>query len=148
MKSRSSLAMMEQLVMLLVFALSAALCLQAFVKSDQLSRTSEARDHAVVLCQSAAEVIRSTKGDFRRAAELLGSDQLADEHSFMIMYDTDWNISAPVSPGVYLLGYTLGVARMETDAPGLGKAAVWAQDDETGEDLFRLEVCWQEVSVR
>lgn len=52
MKSKAPLALMEQMVMLLVFALAAALCLQAFVQSDRLSRESEARDHAAVLCQS------------------------------------------------------------------------------------------------
>ena len=51
MKSKAPLALMEQMVMLLVFALAAALCLQAFVQSDRLSRESEARAHAAVLCQ-------------------------------------------------------------------------------------------------
>ena len=34
MKSKAPLALMEQMVMILVFALAAALCLQAFVKSE------------------------------------------------------------------------------------------------------------------
>ncbi len=33
-QSEAPLALMEQMVMLLVFALAAALCLQAFVRSD------------------------------------------------------------------------------------------------------------------
>ena len=49
MKSKAPLLLMEQMVMLLVFALAAALCLQAFVKSDGLSRRSEARDRAMTL---------------------------------------------------------------------------------------------------
>ena len=61
MRSKAPLAMMEQMVMLLVFALAAALCLQAFVKSDQMSKRMEAQDRAATLCQSAAEVIRSTR---------------------------------------------------------------------------------------
>ena len=44
MRSKAPLAMMEQMVMLLVFALAAALCLQAFVKSDQMSKRMEAQD--------------------------------------------------------------------------------------------------------
>lgn len=59
MRSKAPLALMEQMVMLLVFALAAALCLQAFVKSDEISASCEARDRAMTLCQSAAEVIRS-----------------------------------------------------------------------------------------
>ena len=41
MRSKAPLILMEQMVMLLVFALAAALCLQAFVKSDSLSSRSE-----------------------------------------------------------------------------------------------------------
>ena len=41
MKSKAPLMLMEQMIMLLVFALAAALCLQAFVKSEQLSSRSE-----------------------------------------------------------------------------------------------------------
>ena len=48
MRSKAPLAMMEQMVMVLVFALAAALCLQAFVKSDRMSKEMEARDRAVV----------------------------------------------------------------------------------------------------
>lgn len=143
MRSRSSLAMMEQIIMLLVFALAAALCLQAFVKSDQMSRNSEARDRAMTICQSAAEAIQQTKGDFPAAAALFGADRY-DNDFFGVFYGTDWNISAPSSPGVYPFGYTLGVYRIETDVPGLGKAGVWVQEDETGAELVRLEVCWQE----
>ena len=40
MRSKAPLLLMEQMVMLLVFALAAALCLQAFVKSDGLSGDS------------------------------------------------------------------------------------------------------------
>ena len=38
MKSKAPLALMEQLVMVLVVALAAALCLQAFTLADQISR--------------------------------------------------------------------------------------------------------------
>ena len=42
MKSRAPLALMEQTVMVLVFALAAALCLRAFVLADGISRQVEA----------------------------------------------------------------------------------------------------------
>lgn len=138
------MALMEELVMLVVFALAAALCLQAFVKSDQMSRRSEARDQAVALCQSAAEAVRASEGDFRRAAELLGAEQ--QEDSLRMFYGEDWQPAQPTSPGAYPFGYTLGAAREESGVPGLGKARVWVVDDhdEAGEVLFSLDVTWQE----
>ena len=48
MRSKTPLAMMEQLLMLLVFALAALVCLQVFVFSGQTSRRNEARDRAVL----------------------------------------------------------------------------------------------------
>lgn len=145
-RSKAPLAMMEQMVMLLVFALAAALCLQAFVKSDGLSKRGESRDRAAVLCQNAAEVLRSTGGDFGAAAEKLEAAQYTQD-SFQIFYGEDWQSCAMTAPNVYPFGYTLGASRLETDVPGLGKAGVWVQMDETGEELFRLEVAWQEVSA-
>ena len=60
MKSKASLVLMEQLVMLLVFALAAAFCLQAFVRADAISRQTARRDEAVLIAQSAAEILRAT----------------------------------------------------------------------------------------
>ena len=61
MRQRPPLILMEQMIMLLVFALAAALCLQAFVKSDGISKRSEARDRAVILCQNVAETLQRRK---------------------------------------------------------------------------------------
>lgn len=144
MRSRAPLILMEQIVMLLVFALAAALCLQAFVRSDNDSLRSEERDHAATLCQTAAETLRSTGGDFERAAALLGAVRW-DEDSLNVFYASDWEPIAPSSDSVYGFGYTLGVCRVETGVPGLGKAGVWMVDDESGEELTRFEVAWQEV---
>lgn len=60
MKSKAPLVLMEQLVMVLVFALSAAVCLQVFALSGGLSRTCEARDRAVVIAQNAAETLKGS----------------------------------------------------------------------------------------
>ena len=69
MKNKTSLLLMEQLIMVLVFALAAALCLTAFVKADRISRETVRRDEAVLLAQNAAQVLKATSGDVERAAE-------------------------------------------------------------------------------
>ena len=140
MRSKAPLVLMEQMVMLLVFALAAALCMQAFVKSDQLSQQIVDRDQAVSLCQNAAEAIRASKGNFAQAAKLLGADTY-DSDSLMVDYAKDW------TPAEDTMGYTLGVTRLEEDQPGLGRAAVWLRDEQEETELFRLEAAWQEVSI-
>ena len=52
MKNKTSLAMMELLVMVLVFALAAALCLGIFAKTDKMSQQTELRDGAVLMAQN------------------------------------------------------------------------------------------------
>ena len=59
MKNKTSLLLMEQLVMILVFALCAALCLQCFVAADRISGETGLRDDAVLLAQNTAEALKA-----------------------------------------------------------------------------------------
>ena len=59
MKSKATLVLMEQLVMLLVFALAAALCLNVFARADEISKQTARRDEAVLIAQNAAEILKS-----------------------------------------------------------------------------------------
>ena len=56
MKNKASLLLMEQLIMILVFALAAALCLQVFAKSAQIAQETACRDKAVQVAQNGAEL--------------------------------------------------------------------------------------------
>ena len=73
MKNRISLLLMEQLVAVLVFALSAAVCLQIFAQARTFSREAALTDEAVILALNTAEVLKATGGD-RAAAHALTSD--------------------------------------------------------------------------
>ena len=70
MKNRTSLLLMEQLVMVLVFALAAAVCLLIFAQARNLSREAASTDEAVILAQNAAEVLKATGGDQKTAQAL------------------------------------------------------------------------------
>lgn len=59
MRSRASLALMEQLIMVLVFALAAALCLRCFAASEAISQETIRRDRAVQIAQNAAERLKA-----------------------------------------------------------------------------------------
>ena len=128
MKSKTPLALMEQLVMVLVFALAAALCVSCFVTADRLSRRNTVRDEAVIAAQNAAETIKGCRGDYEQAAAVLngtlrhGSLELSGEEGFYI-------VVTPVDSG----------------DPLLGRANVEAYAATDGEELFVLTVSWQEV---
>lgn len=145
-RDKTSLLLMEQLVTLMVFALAAAICLRAFVTADSRSRAMEDREKAAVLCQNAAETLRGNGGDFFAAAGTLNTTNWSED-GFMAFYDEDWQPIDSSSPNAYPWDYVLRADRAETDVPGLGKAEVWARDAQSGDELFRLEVAWQEVTA-
>ena len=139
MRNKAPLALMEQLVMLLVFALAAALCLKVFVLSDQLSRRCEERDRAVVVAQNAAETMKICKGNVIDCSEISGG--FADGSAWKIGYDLDWQQTA-----LDQAAYQVLVVPVASATKLLGTAEVCAQTIE-GELLFQLTVSWQEVDA-
>ncbi len=142
MKSKAPLVMIEQMVMLLVFALAAALCMQAFVKSDAISKDSAERDRAVVAVQNAAETARACgapDGSLEGVASALGVS-LEDDGSLCIALDGDWS---PAADGA---AYLLEVRPVRTDVAGLCGARVSALRASDGEAIFETEVAWQGVT--
>lgn len=127
MKSKASLQLMEQLIMVLVFALAAGVCLRLFLYADQLSRQVEQREQAVYLAQNGAETVKLCGGDLAEAAELLGGKA---EGQTLTASQED--------------GSLLEIERSDPQMPGLGRAEVRVCKD--GEVLFSLMVAWQEVA--
>lgn len=150
MKSKAPLAMMEQIVMLAVFALAAALCLQAFVKSDQLSKDSEARDRAMTICQNLAEAVRSNGGDAGGALRSVAGQCLTtDEGRYLAKFDRNWDpieVDRSFSAGDQY--YFVHINRIDSGVPGLGKAEVYvesvAPSDGEITRIFEIEAAWQE----
>ncbi|MBQ1208400.1 MAG: hypothetical protein IIX65_07700 [Lachnospiraceae bacterium] len=139
MKNKAPLPLMEQLIMVLVFALAAALCLQGFALSDRTSNRQEARSQAVNRVQNAAEILKYTAGDYEKAAELMGGDW--DGNTWTIYYNGSWQevsedqIGRPV--------YVLQASPVKTDNRLLGSAQVSVSSSK--EELFRIVAAWQEV---
>jgi len=153
MKGKSILALMEQLVMLAVFALCAALCLQGFVKSDRLSRRSEAQDRAMVEVQSVAEAIKNHGGEPEEAIAA-AIQRLGGNIPSGIVYNEDWTRAQP-EEGTGGLAfdmtdgksrYTLLAYPVDCDIPGLAKAGICLVDEMAGEkdrEIVRMEIAWQ-----
>ena len=137
MKSRAPLVMMEQLVMVLVFALAAAVCVRIFALSDRLSLENETRDRAVAAVQNAAETLKACRGDYGAASRLLGGTW--DGTAWSISYDSGWSPLAEAAEG------TSQVLAVPADSGQelLGTAQVTASTWQ-GNELYSLSVAWQE----
>lgn len=73
MKSKGTLILMEQLIMVLVFALAAALCLGIFARVGEMAAQLEERDAAVQLARNAAELLKVTGDPQQVEQQLEGS---------------------------------------------------------------------------
>ncbi len=133
-RSGASLVLIEQVIMLLVFALAAALCLKAFVWADTESAAVAERDKAMLRAQNAAEVIKN-EGDVAAAGFLGGK---AEGERWIISYDGEWQPAEGV--GVY----TLTAEPKEDELQYMSAACV---EIYKGEKLLAsLDVAWQEVA--
>ncbi len=134
MKNKSILSLIELTVMLAVFALAAALCLQAFVQADQLSRRGEAKDRAVAEAQNVAEILQQYAGDIAKLAERYGGT--LTDGGWRKGYDPTWT---PVEENEV---WRMTVKRFKTGG-GAEICVTNAADDTV---LVSFPVGWQEVT--
>ena len=138
MKNKAPLALMEQLIMILVFALASALCLRLFVYSDRVSVSGAARDQAAAVVQNAAEALKLSGGSMESLAGLLGGE--ADADIWRMGYDSSWQETDEKRPA-----FIAEAKITEDDIPLMGSAEVSASTAD-GKPLFQVTVCWQEES--
>lgn len=138
MKNRATLVLMEQLVMLLVFALAAAACLGIFAGAHRISRSTRHQDAAVVLVRRGAETLKANHGDWDSVARDLGAK--TENGQLTIRYDAQLQ---PAEDGCYWLFLQQEPAPLDN----LGQAKVWVvHEDAFDTVLFSVTVAWQEVS--
>jgi len=136
MKNKSILSLVELSVMMLVFALAAVLCMQAFLWANDTARESVMRDEALLRAQNAVELIKHSNGDMEKAAELLNTT--VKENNLTVFYTENWEQTT--SPDTYLLIVT--PIESENKLLGKAEAAVFYEDT----CLVTITAAWQGVS--
>lgn len=134
-RSKAPLALMEQIIMILVFALASAVCLQAFVYSDKLSDDGAKTELAATRAQTVAEYCKANHGDLERVSALLEGERTEDGVS--VDYRED----------------RLTVVLKITETTDLfEKATVEVWENDSGEDgivvdyanpIYSIDVAWQ-----
>ena len=137
MRNKSRLVLIEHMIMLLVFALAASVCVRIFVGAEQLSGRYEATDRAVVAAQNAAELMKK-KGIEAFVAETEAVP--TGENRWVVYYDKDWNRTEEA-----LKKYSLEIT-YKSEASGYIWRAELTVSAEDGEELFRLPVAGQKTA--
>lgn len=133
MKNKSPLALIELLIMLLVFAAASALCLRAFYLSDRTSMENKVRDTAVMEVQNAAELVKHFAGDLAKCTEAYGGTHTNTE--WVVDFDND--LQKSYSDAAYRLTVTLSAP-----IPNLGRATVMFSTT-SGRVIFEISTAWQ-----
>jgi len=134
MRSKAPLVLMEQLIMVLVFAIAAALCLRMFVSSGKLSQRYADTDMAVQVAQTAAERIKHEKGVYLDRYDVAFYGQTHGQLT-ALPYDENWQ------PTVENAAYYVYITCSQP-TPYLAQAHI-SVCTLAGEELFDMPVAWQ-----
>ncbi|MCL2566014.1 MAG: hypothetical protein FWE24_09440 [Defluviitaleaceae bacterium] len=87
-RSKSSLFLMELIIVITFFAFTSAICVQLFAAANRLSTRSVGMQMAVINAQSAVETFKATDGDMNSMRILLGA--YAAYGYLLVSYDENW----------------------------------------------------------
>ena len=130
MKSKTPLVLMDQIIMVLIFALSAVVYIKVFVYSNNVSKSVEAASHAAFKAQTMAEELKYSSGESLENWNY-------DNDSWYIYYDENWQETKEEAE------YTMKVTK-EYEEDGLCRVSLRVLDDR--EVIFEIPVAWQEVT--
>ena len=106
-RSRSTLFLIEQLIVIAVFALCAAACVR--ILADAYITANESRDlsNALLVAESGAESFKAAGGDIGLVARLLGGTigAAGSSNAVTVFYDKQWNACTEES-AQYILSLT------------------------------------------
>lgn len=129
-KSKSGLFLIELIVVILIFSLSAATCLRLFFQSRQIATESKNLSYASLAVQSTADCYKSSGGDVKKVAEMLGGSIVDDR--LYLYYDADWNRAADDGTAPY----SVSIREL---APGAGEGVIVAESKVSG-PIFSISV--------
>lgn len=139
MKNKTTLSLMELTLMLLLFAVTASVCLRAFALSDRLSWQAEQRDRAVLWAQTMAENWKAWDGKTEQVETLYRKNDAGD--GWTACLDGDWMLTEDAGSAVYQ-----AELREEPGGGLLRKARITVRELNGGRCIFALETARQEAA--
>lgn len=105
--SKSSLFLLELIISILFFSVSAAACIQLFVKAHTIDVTTREQNQAIIWSQNLAELWRTGKGSLSFIEEQLQTDYLfpkeavvqstmpgTSSQTLTLSFDKSWNLQS------------------------------------------------------
>ena len=110
-RSRSTLFLIEQLIVIAVFALCAAACVRILTDAYFTTNNSKDKSNALLVAESGAESFKASSGDLGMVARIMGgtSGDVGGSPAAIVYYDAQWKICASESSASFVL-YLFGGA--------------------------------------
>lgn len=128
-RSKSSLFLMELIIVIMFFSLCAAICMRVFANAKVKTDSAREITNASLVAQTAAEYYKEFDGDLNLLGEKFGLEFKDSVNSFEVNYDEEWNTCR--SDGEYIMTVT------KQDEEHIDRALISIKSDD-GEDLFSL----------
>jgi len=95
-RSKSTLFLIEQLIVVAVFAICAAACVRIFTAAYFTASESRDINNAIHIAESGAESFKATGGDIGKVADILGGTAHGegDAAVAVVYYDSSWQVAA------------------------------------------------------
>lgn len=104
-RSKSSLFLMELIIVLMFFSLSAAICMKVFAVSKVKTDTARDLAQASFAAESFAEVYKEYRGDMGKVGEYYSVNGVTSSTKRMVFfYDSEWNRITDGGDAVYSMG--------------------------------------------
>jgi len=93
-RSKSTLFLIEQLIVVAVFAVCSAACVKILATAYFSAKESTEISNAILIAESAAESYKAVSGDVAEVARLLGGTSDSSESSVAatVYYDKQWQV--------------------------------------------------------
>ena len=145
-RSKSTLFLMEQLIVIAVFAVCAAVCVNIIVSSYLMTVEAVNTKNALIISESAAETFKATGGDIRRVAEILSGSvnnynsytsyySYYDDNLFFVYYNINWQPCSREQAS-----FVLHLARTDTEHQLVIFGDIAVHKKEAGDELMRLPI--------
>ena len=139
-RSRSTLFLMEQLIVIAVFAICAAACVSILTASYLMARDTRDMSNAVLAAESAAESYKAFSGDLGKTAELLEGlivSYSGEDAGLVVYYDNHWRPTHIATDAEYILRLTGEPPQVGASVLRLGELSV---ERITGEEILSFPV--------
>ena len=93
-RSKSSLFLMEQIIVIAVFSVCAAACVKILTASYYTAKDTRDMGNAILAAENAAECYKARQGDFGKVAAILGGsvENSGSSASVVVYFNKEWRV--------------------------------------------------------